>query len=216
MFSVVAAAGAAPTVATYIGSNGNTANQTSYSFAGQSVGSAVADRRIIVGVKTQAAALTGVTYGGAAMTLLGSQTAGSDFLSFWEIDEDVSTSGTFVFSGGSMSNIRFSVWSVVGGTKLAFNDQQTAASSASQSVSATLTCPGSTAVLAVATMSDSSNVTSNAWTNATERDDATPEGTTQRYGAADAAVASPGSLALTCTMTSGGGIRACRILGICL
>lgn len=213
---IIESATAVPTVSlSYVASNGNAADQNSYTFSGQSVGAAATGRRLIIGVKTQAADVTAVTFGGVSMTRLTTAVGGPRFISFWEIADAVSTSGTFVFTCTGASNIRFSIWNVFGGTAMTIRDQQTASSSVA-AVSVTLTCPDNSGVLAVSAHSSDTTATSIAWTGATERDDTNPEPTAQqRYGAADTTIASATSLGLTSTLTGTGGLTA-RILGICL
>lgn len=70
--------GVDPATITFIGSNSSTANSTSYTFSAQGIGTAAADRLVIVGVvgnSGSAHSISGVTIGGVSANLVIQQAA---------------------------------------------------------------------------------------------------------------------------------------------
>jgi hypothetical protein len=203
-----------PVTITYVGSNVNSANQASYTFNTQGIGTAFTGRRVILGVKSQVQATSSVTCNGSPMTQLGSPSGGSDHLSFWEAIVDTGTTANFVFTmAGTASNIGFSVWSVAGGFPATIRDRQFNSNNSGLVASVTVTRPVNSGILAIAHGSGSSSATGYSWTGVTERNDFTPEAGTQRYSAADNNTATAASVNVVATL-AGSGIVSSRVLAI--
>jgi hypothetical protein len=180
--TIVGLGGASPAAATFAGSSGNSANQTTYTFAGLAIGAASAGRYVVVTTNTTATVTcNAVTVGGVACTELIERTNDAT-LSIWITDTPIASGTTAtveVTFSGTASNCGVATWAVTG---LELTTARDTMSDVGTTLSGTIDVPADGVLIAAA-----SGLTSATWTGATERHETSVEGSLVNLtGASDA------------------------------
>ena len=181
----------APATIAYVSQNSNEANQASYTFTAQSIGTAASDRFILVGVyapaNTNFGNITGVTIGGSPMTQLVQTEDASGFSDFavYGLSVPSGTTADIVVSlSGSPDRLGIDVFranSLSSTTPTATATLNTASVDLVQSI--TVQSGG----IIIGFAGNENTATLHTWTNLTERhDDAIGTGGSSMTGAADA------------------------------
>jgi hypothetical protein len=157
----------------------NTAS--SYTFSSQDIGTADADRQVIVSTVTGGGAsginFSGVTVGGVtANQLLYLEGNDNNDVAFWVANVTTGTTADVVVSvtGGTMEKCGIGIWTINSATGLSVYDSYTEAATSS-TPSGSVSCPANGIVLAVSGVQGSAGVCTISYTGATEVFDATIE-----------------------------------------
>lgn len=182
----------------------STSDLTTYTFSGQGIGTAAANRKVVVATSALSAGgaprtVASLTVGGVAATLVKQVNAASGnypSLEIWQAVVPTGTTGDIVvtWDNGAV-RCGIGVWAVYG-AKSAAHD--TGSSTASPLADAAFVVPTNGVGLAAAMSGSSATYT---WTNMTERYDGTVEGGMTHSGA-DTSTA--GTQAITATLSASG------------
>lgn len=182
----------------------NTANQSSYTFSSKSIGSAAANRKIIVAASNDTSgagqSVSSLTIGGSPANLEVAQISGDVGVEIWELDVAAGTTADIVVNyAGTAADCAIGVWAIYGAGSSATD---TGASTANP-LTDTLNIPvGGVAIAAICRVDTSTAKLTN-WTNLTEQYDATQEANIIYSGASDAFVSGDASRTITATPASG-------------
>jgi hypothetical protein len=206
--------GAGPLVIEYLTAAVNATDLTTYTFSTQSLGTAAADRKIVLGISTRGSAqrsISSVTIGGVTATVLATQSfGGSTFnrMALYVADVPTGATGDVVVTfSGSVLRCGVGLWKVTGANSAQLAHDVGAVTG--DPSSKTLVVPANGGVIAYSFAADGTAPRTVTWTNATERFDAAVEGNMAHSGAdADDLVA--GSLAVSADFSAdpslGGGV----------
>lgn len=205
-----------PVIVDYVGSASSSADQTSYTFSGVSLGDPRADRYIIVAVigrqTTTASQINGVSIGGVAATLLSRNTGATSPVAFFGLLVPAGASATIVVTANNtQARLGIGVWAVRNNQRaIPFQSYFGINETASLTISGSVAAPGTGGhVLAIGTKS-SSVAQSASWTGGTSRFNTLAE---QHFTGAD--TPTNGSLAdLSVTWTGTAGTTALGLLCI--
>lgn len=173
--------------ATYVTATGSTANATAYTFTNHAIGTAAADRIVVVafwGNGTTTTSGATVTIGGNNATVpAGSNINTTDLeAGFAYLAVAAGTTATIVVTfSGAKSRAGISVWSVTGSSGTPTDTDETTATGTSAALSA-LTVPSNGCGVFLAAHQNTTT-TGWGWTNANERDDQTVENSSRWSGA---------------------------------
>lgn len=168
---------------------------TTYTFAGASIGTAAANRTILVGIAHNAVDISTVTVGGSSASSVVTLGGANRRCSIWQVDLATGTTADIeiTFASGAQ-DCGVDVWAAYGILSAA-NDTQT---STANPMSATLSIPAGGIAVGIATcFSGSATYT---WANLTEdSDQVIPASGNISYTAASTASATAQSPTITCT-----------------
>lgn len=200
-------ASAAPKVLTFQTSAVNSANLTTYTFSAQAIGTAAADRYVIVGISygNNSATVSSVTIGGVSATsiVVAAGTAGGwgtiGAAIFIANVPTGTTADVVVTLSAGQNRCGIGVWSATGmsGTTASATN-----SSSASPGSASITIPTGGFGIAVASIAENSAPLVS-WTNATERYDSDVEAGSFVQSGAD--TSSSGSVTITATYSAASG-----------
>ena len=191
-------------VASYV----STATATTYTFSSASIGTAAANRKVVVGIS----AITGdhpvstVTVGGNSCSRVVATYNGANLepTELWQVDLAAGTTGDIVVtftSGGNMDCCGIGVWAVYGATGEAYRYN----SDAARPAVATLDIPAGGVAIGVVGHRTNTTPDAYAWTNLTENYDETIQASTgSQSGASDAFAARQSALSITADATQAG------------
>lgn len=189
--SAKVASGGGSLVGTFLQNAGDGTDLTVYTFASQNLGTASADRNIVVaatGRQSTAQTITAVTVGGVSATQLGTRGLSQNPLGIWMAAVPTGTTGDIVVTfSGAMLRCAVGLWAVTGGASLSNSDFGTD----------TADVTGAANGFIVAAACNTGSVTFT-WTNATERFD----GTVESFTASGADAITVGATTITATPTS--------------
>lgn len=154
-------------------------NATAYTFTGAAIGSAAADRVVVVGVGTRtnsAASISSVTIGGNGATLAGSQandaSQGADIAALYYLAVPSGTTATIVVNcSASMVRCYIAVWAVYGSSGAPTHTATDTAFTAA-AVNTTLSCNANGAIIGMAEGLTTTGPSSWTWSGITEQVDA--------------------------------------------
>lgn len=192
-----------PAILTYVGSNTTATNATSHTFTSESIGTAAADRHVIVGIISEnnlgARTISSVTVGGVSATPIVFQEHSTG--SFWTqaaiyiVPYPTGTTATIVVNWSASNNMcGIGVWNA---TQLQSPAAANTNSNTSDPLVATLTIPPGGFGIGVGA-SFAGAAPTHTWTNLTERYDQLIEGAVQHTGADASSVHGSSSLSITC------------------
>lgn len=173
-------------------------NTATYTFTSQSFGTAVADRKIAIGVMVRhgSATVDSVTAGGVSLTQIISLANSVNKCEIWIGDVPTGTTGSVVVSmSASADRCSIGVHRLTG----ALDSADDTASSTADPLVASINCPAGGAILGVARSGLSATYS---WTNLTERYDEVVEGARTHTGANDNFATQQTSRSITCTQTA--------------
>jgi len=191
-----------PATVTYIGNTLDTVDRTTYTFASHSLGTAAADRKIVVATYGQRASVSvsTLTVNGVSASLVKAQQVSSAdrTVEIWQAAVPTGTTGDIVvtFSGGASAHCSVGVWAVYGATSAA----HAMLGNSSNPSTGTINVPAGGVLIAA---SVNNNASTNTWTGPTEKFDATLETNTGQSGASDAYAATQTGLTVTATYSAG-------------
>lgn len=196
--AAAAAAGIVKTV-TYIQAYANNANADSYTFTNANIGTAAANRHVIIAM-TFDENPSAVTLAGVGMTLLSDGAANGGYgATIWGIASTSGTTGTIVITASDSSSCRINIWAVYGLVSL------TPVSTSGPSIAGTAITYNPNLVagdIFFGCSRGSTAISGHAWVGANERDDAATDAV--RVTAAEyLAVATESPRTITCTRTGG-------------
>ena len=204
LFPVFTPAAASVATISYIGVTFDSANQTTYTFSSHAIGTAAANRKVVVGVKTfgvNTTTVNSVTVGGNSATQR--VEAGDGFSSeveLWDVDVSTGTTADIVVTNGSgKGGCVVSVWAVYGA---AASPTATVTSAASPLALTLSSIPAGGVAIGWGYNNSSGTYT---WANLTEDNDAEADGGYRYSGASDAFATEQTSLAITATPSAGVG-----------
>lgn len=165
-------------VATFLQSTNNTANQTTYTFSTQNLGTAAADRYIAVvasgAVTTGTGSVASVTVQGISATQAVSKVQAvnvANVISIWLVAVPTGTTGDVVITMGSGSQrCAIALYSCVGlGSATAYDTATDDTATGTNPVaSSTIDCEANGFIIAASMINNAATTSSNAWTGVTE------------------------------------------------
>lgn len=186
-----ATAAATSATSTYIGNTSDTTDQTTYSFAGASIGTASSDRLVVCGFTARANAartVSSVTIAGVSATLVGTAIdagAGADLATMWIAAVPTGTTGTISITfSAAMLRCNVGVWTITGGGSATPTSTQTDNTVSSNVLSVSSDCPANGCIIAVSENGQGSGSATATWAGVTENYDTTVE--TTSFGASGA------------------------------
>jgi hypothetical protein len=191
----------------------NTANATTHTFSGVSIGTAASNRKIVVASQhssgTVPVSVSSMTVGGISATFVVNQASadGEAYVEIWQANVPTGTTATIVVNySGTVSRGGVGVWAVYGAAAAATD---TGVSTANP-LTDTLNIPAGGVAIGAASGSAG---TSTAWTNLTENYDENVEASTYQSGASSAFATIQTALAISTNGYTGQACFACASWG---
>ena len=178
-----------PPLATYITSVADTADATGYTFTGQSLGTAAADREVVVAVQSRTGGtsitVSSLTVGGISATLevrTANTASGYTLIEIWRAPVPTGTTGDVVvnFTGGTALRCAIDIYKLTGRS----STFATSSTGASNGGTLSLNVAANGAVIAAAASASATSAFT--WTGVTERYDAATGGEAFRTSTASA------------------------------
>jgi len=171
-----------PVAISYIGNAVDASNQSSaYTFSSQSIGTAAADRYVVVCASTVNEDITSVTIGGVTASLVKKQTNSTSCVGMWQLLVPAGTTATVVVNLGGTGEVRcgIAIWTRTGGASASATDTAGATTNGG-SLAVDVNANGG--VIGYSQMIGPATIT---WTNLTKKFEAIMEATTYQTGAND-------------------------------
>lgn len=197
-----------PRVITYVTNVSDATDQTTYTFAGTSIGAASNDRVIVVTIGSRsnsARTISAVTIAGVTATNIATANntgGGAEIAAIYAAAVPTGTTGSIVVTfSGAMLRIGVGVFTLTGKPSVTAFATSTVTPTGS-SPTTTISSPINGAIVAV-NFANSSGTASTVWTGLTERYDINPEtASSGTSGASSTFTAAQNSLTVTATVTS--------------
>lgn len=205
-----AAVSSSPVALTYVTNVTDSTDQTTYTFASTSIGTASSDRVVVVVIGSRANAarsISSVTVGGNSATAIATANnsgGGAEIAAIYAVAVPSGTTASIVVTfSAAMLRIAVGVYTLTGtGGAVTAYGTATQTPSGSSPTDSTIDCPANGGILAV-NFSNSSATSSTTWTGLTERFDVNPETSSSGVSSAsDNFASAQTNLTVTATVAS--------------